>query len=133
MSIRFILVAVVLLSARTALAQDAHALMAQALEEQAEAHASPPSLPTRASPKARKALGETAFGAKGEAERRAHAADASAAAARDPGQSTGSAASQARTANAAAQSAAGQAASQAAKDRASHAPGGAPPHKAGSR
>src|SRR2546429_8162158 len=121
MSIRFILVAVVLLSARAALGQDAHTLMAQAIEEQVDAHASPPSLPTQASQKARTALGETAFGRKGEAERRAHAADAaSAAAAREAGPSIGSAASQARPAHAAAQAAAGPAAPPTAKDRAPH-------------
>jgi hypothetical protein len=125
-SIRTILIAIVLLGARTALAQDARADMAQALEDQADAHPTAPQLPVKASARARKALDQTAFEKKGKAERNEHAADAQAAAARDSGQQIGQAAAQARAANAAAQAAAGQAAAQAAKDRASHATGGRP-------
>ena len=126
-SIRFILCALSLFGAKTALAQDARAEMAQALEEQADAHPSAPQLPPSASDRARQALAETAFGQKGAAERKAHAADAQSAAGHDAGLQVGQAASQARAANAAAQAAAGQAAAQAARERASHAAGGRPP------
>ena len=124
-SIRPILIAIVVLGARTAWAQDARADMAQALENQADVNPTAPQLPTKASAKARKALDQTAFQKKGSAERKAHAQDAQAAAHDDAGQ-IGSAASQARAANAAAQAAAGQAAAQAARDRASQATGGRP-------
>src|SRR5689334_7952042 len=98
--IRLILFAFVVLLARTAQAQDARAQMAQALEEQADAHPTAPQLPVKASTQARTALEQTALEKKGAAERKVHAAHAQAAAS-GVNQDMGAAASQARGANAA--------------------------------
>jgi hypothetical protein len=94
-----------------------------ALLDGADVPATPPALPAAASDEARKALANTAFGKKGEAERRAHAsarkhasdaaADARIEAANRAAQ--GSVAAAARAANADARVAAGQARATAAK------------------
>lgn len=126
--------AAALLAGGSARADDAKGTLHDALESQASAPSTPPSLPDEAAARARTVQETVAHGLKGAEERKAHAAPGDTAADDARSEATahateGAAASAAKSANSAAAAAAGQA--RAAEARGGRVPGKPPSHPGG--